>query len=70
MFVIVTGNAFDGLALWGPWEYMEDAHYWAEHCHDVWTCVKIETPSGDWHKAMQTETVSPVNYEGEYRFNG
>lgn len=52
MFVIVTGNAFDGLNLWGPWEYQEDAHSWAEYCYDQWECVEIKTPDGDWHKAF------------------
>lgn len=45
MYIIVTGNAFDGgLSLWGPWGDMEEAHDWAENHWDYWDCVEVNTP--------------------------
>lgn len=52
MYVIVAGDAFNGLTLYGPWEFMEDAHEWAENTQDHWDCVKLATPSGAYHKAL------------------
>jgi hypothetical protein len=42
MYVIATGDAFDGIVLWGPFLEMEDAHEWAESHFDHWDCIKLK----------------------------
>lgn len=48
MIVVALGNAFDGLALYGPFEDSEDAAIWAENNtqgnSDIadWNIVNVE----------------------------
>jgi hypothetical protein len=44
MYVIVTGNAFDGIRLWGPFETVEDANDWADEIQDENYVVAIKEP--------------------------
>lgn len=56
MYVIATGNPFDGLALYGPFEDANGAGDWASDNFDEWTCVSMSAVSsmtvGDTTKAL------------------
>lgn len=46
-YVVVVGNVFDGLALRGPFDSMDDAIHWGDtqvKCED-WVAVRIESTS-------------------------
>jgi hypothetical protein len=45
-FVVATGNPFDGLSLWGPFETREDANDFAEHedWDDYWWIINVNHP--------------------------
>jgi len=42
MFVLATGNAFDGIHLFGPFDSHEEAEEAAEDVHDDWWIVMVE----------------------------
>lgn len=47
--VVAVGNAFDGLALWGPFEDKDAASEWADNeCrHEEWVLAPVEAPVED-----------------------
>ncbi len=62
MFIIATGNAFDGLTLYGPFDEMESAIEFAENERlEVWDCVLVEQaespPSGQ-EKSAALDTLA------------
>ena len=46
MFVVASGNPFDGLVLHGPFDSVEDANGWAETelRRETWWVMKLEEP--------------------------
>lgn len=44
MFVVVTGNAFDGQSIFGPFNDAEQANEWAENVQDDWWVVELLSP--------------------------
>jgi hypothetical protein len=42
MFVVASGNPFDGLRLFGPFWSHQQACEWTEHMDEDWWIVKVE----------------------------
>jgi hypothetical protein len=48
MCVVASGNAFDGMTLYGPFDDYETAALYAEkHADDSWWIVRLEKPTED-----------------------
>jgi hypothetical protein len=44
-FVVSAGSVFDGITLYGPFEYFTDAVEWAEqNLHIEWAVIEVEAP--------------------------
>lgn len=44
MYIVAIGNPFDGMNVFGPFEYSEDADRWAQNVQDDYWVVWLEQP--------------------------
>jgi len=44
VYVVATGNAFDGISLTGPFDSPEEASEWADFCGSEWHLIQVENP--------------------------
>ena len=62
MFVVVTGNPFDGLTVEGPFDDHESALAYGEVQSDDWRVVPVQRPgvSPDWRERLERHHVGQL----------